>query len=453
MASSNVPPCCRAAVGGGTPLSVAALQGVVGSGFLTYAATLHGGSGQRHPSIRRHTAGGQGAIRQQRTADGAAGNSTLQYTATLQGCQHMPRSCVPPADICGTFLPASADACRTPVPPSTPAPAHHTQTHTPKSGRPQVQTKRHRVFCAARCAGPPPCVFACVHHNSACHLPPPAMAGHLPTSRSLGSIRLRQSDPPPFPVRGRHTVRHAQNEGAANTKGASNQRNASIFQCSGKKNVITDNQEVVVVARVALPGKGKGRPPAHLWPPSRPPWKPAGIHYRLYPSLFWQSPRGGAAGTFLQFSGRPGRGGAVWLIVRFPSSMQVHPVDETRSFTQQTGANIARISHHNGVARGHNAPLYWTVGTGVAADVIMGCTDLSEFRRQAWGAGGAAAGGGSLCRSLPPTLAPQPHSILCHIFIGRDALEGADPPPPLQGAQPMPSHCPPDAKCRLQWHV
>ena len=26
------------------------------------------------------------------------------------------------------------------------------------------------------------------------------------------------------------------------------------------------------------------------------------------------------------------------------------------------------------------------------------------------------------------------------------------PPPPLQGAQPMPSHCPPDAKCWLQWH-
>ena len=24
---------------------------------------------------------------------------------------------------------------------------------------------------------------------------------------------------------------------------------------------------------------------------------------------------------------------------------------------------------------------------------------------------------------------------------------------PLQGAQPMPSHCPPDAKCRLQWHL
>ena len=33
----------------------------------------------------------------------------------------------------------------------------------------------------------------------------------------------------------------------------------------------------------------------------------------------------------------------------------------------------------------------------------------------------------------------------------RDALEGGRyPPPPLQGAQPLPSHCPPDAKCQLQ---
>ena len=26
------------------------------------------------------------------------------------------------------------------------------------------------------------------------------------------------------------------------------------------------------------------------------------------------------------------------------------------------------------------------------------------------------------------------------------------PPSPVQGPQPMPSHCPPDAKCQLQWH-
>ena len=30
---------------------------------------------------------------------------------------------------------------------------------------------------------------------------------------------------------------------------------------------------------------------------------------------------------------------------------------------------------------------------------------------------------------------------------------GEVPPPPLQGAQPMPRHCPPDAKCRPQWHL
>ena len=26
-------------------------------------------------------------------------------------------------------------------------------------------------------------------------------------------------------------------------------------------------------------------------------------------------------------------------------------------------------------------------------------------------------------------------------------------PPSLQGPQPMPSHCPPDGKCQLQWHL
>ena len=30
---------------------------------------------------------------------------------------------------------------------------------------------------------------------------------------------------------------------------------------------------------------------------------------------------------------------------------------------------------------------------------------------------------------------------------------GRCPPPPLQGAQRMPSHRPPDAKCQLQWHL
>ena len=36
---------------------------------------------------------------------------------------------------------------------------------------------------------------------------------------------------------------------------------------------------------------------------------------------------------------------------------------------------------------------------------------------------------------------------------GSDALEGVTPPPPLEGAQPMPSHCVPDAKCQPQWHL
>ena len=38
--------------------------------------------------------------------------------------------------------------------------------------------------------------------------------------------------------------------------------------------------------------------------------------------------------------------------------------------------------------------------------------------------------------------------------VWHTALEGEGGlPPPLQGAQPMPSHCTPDAKCQLAWHL
>ena len=35
--------------------------------------------------------------------------------------------------------------------------------------------------------------------------------------------------------------------------------------------------------------------------------------------------------------------------------------------------------------------------------------------------------------------------------LARDALEA--PPPPFQGAQPVPRHCPLDGKCQAQWHL
>ena len=31
--------------------------------------------------------------------------------------------------------------------------------------------------------------------------------------------------------------------------------------------------------------------------------------------------------------------------------------------------------------------------------------------------------------------------------------KGGRYPPPLQGAQPMPSYCPPDGNCQPQWHL
>ena len=36
---------------------------------------------------------------------------------------------------------------------------------------------------------------------------------------------------------------------------------------------------------------------------------------------------------------------------------------------------------------------------------------------------------------------------------GRTGRRGGTPPPSVQGAQPMLSHCLPDAKCQLQWHL
>ena len=40
-----------------------------------------------------------------------------------------------------------------------------------------------------------------------------------------------------------------------------------------------------------------------------------------------------------------------------------------------------------------------------------------------------------------------------HCGAARDALEGGEATLPPRGAQPTPSHCPPDGKCQLQWHL
>ena len=50
----------------------------------------------------------------------------------------------------------------------------------------------------------------------------------------------------------------------------------------------------------------------------------------------------------------------------------------------------------------------------------------------------------------PPTPALMP-DYLWFAFVC--FLIRSHPPPRLQGAQPTPSHCPPDAKCRLQSHL
>ena len=58
---------------------------------------------------------------------------------------------------------------------------------------------------------------------------------------------------------------------------------------------------------------------------------------------------------------------------------------------------------------------------------------------------------------LPPPRGPSAHlksEKSMGIVGARNALEGGEvPPPPLPGAQPMPSHCPPNAKRELQWRL
>ena len=53
------------------------------------------------------------------------------------------------------------------------------------------------------------------------------------------------------------------------------------------------------------------------------------------------------------------------------------------------------------------------------------------------------------CPTTGPNARAQPPSQT-QGCIGRG---GGTPPAPLEGTQPMPSHCPPDAKCQLQWHL
>ena len=54
---------------------------------------------------------------------------------------------------------------------------------------------------------------------------------------------------------------------------------------------------------------------------------------------------------------------------------------------------------------------------------------------------------------------PRRNSGLCHVCTGGKQHKAqkenglVSTPHPLQGALPMPSHCPPDAKCQLQWHL
>ena len=71
----------------------------------------------------------------------------------------------------------------------------------------------------------------------------------------------------------------------------------------------------------------------------------------------------------------------------------------------------------------HSTEHRWAVGLDLMD--LKGTGEKAEKAAVLWGGGGRA---------------------------GRDALEeggGGDP----WGAQPVPSHCPPDGNCQLQWHL
>ena len=67
-----------------------------------------------------------------------------------------------------------------------------------------------------------------------------------------------------------------------------------------------------------------------------------------------------------------------------------------------------------------------------------------QGQRGHWGVG-CSSGGALQCRTGGGALRKRGGGQGC---IGRG---GEVPIPPLQGAQPMPSHCLPDGKCQLQW--
>ena len=98
------------------------------------------------------------------------------------------------------------------------------------------------------------------------------------------------------------------------------------------------------------------------------------------------------------------------------------------------------------------AGAYWAVGTDprapATASDVMDWTPIMHLKATT-----AAVSGLEVCGLLPapPLPLPCPNVPLGRCCIGKGGVAPL-PPPFLQGSQPMPSHCPPDAKCRTQRH-
>ena len=79
---------------------------------------------------------------------------------------------------------------------------------------------------------------------------------------------------------------------------------------------------------------------------------------------------------------------------------------------------------------------------------VMRCSVVKEVCHPPWDEGCALFVGVHWCASEPKAPRAPPSTR-------RPRSSAFAPPPPLhlQGAQPMPSHRPPDGTCQAQWHL
>ena len=140
-----------------------------------------------------------------------------------------------------------------------------------------------------------------------------------------------------------------------------------------------------------------------------------------------------------------------WLALPPPLLVPQRHAQEQQTLIQEEGqGRFAAEAYEGNLRRG-----IWAQRVDATADLLTAC-----YERQGRGARPAP----TLWRldwrpeewdpmvqitdPLPLPIPPSPPALGCIGTVG-----GNPPSPPLQGAQPMPSHCLPDAKCQPQRHL